>query len=216
MTLLLSATQSSAEISGITGWAVDTVEALGGIGVALMIALENVFPPLPSEIILPLAGFTASLGTTYSLAGAIIWATFGSLLGAWILYGLGRWFGRERTRAIFQRLPLVKISDVDATEAWFHKHNQSTVFFGRMLPIFRSLISLPAGVIKMNMVLFTVYTALGSLVWNSVLICAGYLLGEKWNVVNQYVDILVKIVVIAVILALAVWVIIRIRARRRG
>ncbi|VEI13462.1 DedA family protein [Trueperella bialowiezensis] len=201
-------------LDGIAGWAVELMEALGGVGVALLIAIENLFPPIPSEIILPLAGFTASLGTKFSLVEAIIWATIGSVVGAWALYGVARVFGRERTRAVFEWLPLVKIDDVDRTEEWFHKHDQSTVFFGRMLPIFRSLISLPAGVIKMNFLKFTLLTAAGSAIWNIVLVGAGYLLGENWHLVEQYVGVLSKIVLAVILIALAWWIIRRLRQNK--
>lgn len=198
-------------VDGIAGWAVDMMEALGGLGVALLIAIENLFPPIPSEIILPLAGFTASLGTKFSLTEAIIWATLGSVTGAWALYGIARIFGRERTRAVFERLPLVKMEDVDKTEAWFHKHDQGTVFFGRMLPIFRSLISLPAGVIKMNFLKFTLLTTAGSAIWNIALVSAGYLLGENWTVVEDYVGVLSKIVLVVILALLGWWIVRRLR-----
>ena len=106
------------ELTGIAGWAVDVMESLGGFGAFLLIGLENLFPPLPSEIILPLAGFTASLGTL-GMVEMIVWCTAGSVTGAWLLYGVGYALGRDRTRAIMGALPLVNISDIDKTEAWF-------------------------------------------------------------------------------------------------
>lgn len=212
---IFTALASDDNLTGIAAWAVSIMESLGGLGVAFLIAVENLFPPLPSEIILPLAGFTASQGTSFNLAEAIIWATAGSLVGAWALYGIARIIGRERTRAIFNWLPLVKISDVDKTEAWFHKHDQSTVFFGRMLPIFRSLISLPAGVIKMNFLKFTVLTTLGATIWNATLIGAGYILGENWHLVDDYVGILSKIVLVAILALLLWWVVRRLRKTPR-
>ena len=127
------------EPTGIAGWAVGLMESLGGPGAGLAIALENLFPPLPSEVILPLAGFTASRGDM-SLAEALFWTTLGSLVGAVALYLVGRALGRDRVRAIAARLPLVKLADVDRTEAWFHRHGRKAVFLGRMIPIFRSLI----------------------------------------------------------------------------
>lgn len=202
------------QLTGIAAWAVTIMESLGGLGVAFLIALENLFPPLPSEIILPLAGFTASQGTSFGLVSAIVWATAGSLVGAWALYGIARLIGRERTRAIFNWLPLVKMSDVDKTEEWFHKHDQSTVFFGRMLPIFRSLISLPAGVIKMNLAWFTLLTTAGAAIWNTVLVGAGYVLGENWHLVEQYVGILSYVVAAVVVVLLVWWVVKRLRADR--
>lgn len=219
MSLLTLATAATAtagadQLTGIAAWAVTIMESLGGLGVAFLIALENLFPPLPSEIVLPLAGFTASQGTSFGLVEAIVWATVGSLVGAWALYGIARLIGRERTRAIFNWLPLVKMSDVDKTEAWFHKHDQSTVFFGRMLPIFRSLISLPAGVIKMNFVRFTLLTTAGAAIWNTALVGAGYILGENWHLVEQYVGLLSYVVAALVVVLLGWWVVKRLRANR--
>lgn len=215
-TAVAAATTSDAStLSGIAGWAVDVMEKLGGVGIALLIAIENLFPPLPSEVILPLAGFTASQGTKFTLVGAILWATVGSLFGAIALYAIARVFGRERTRAFMAKIPLFKTSDIDKTEAFFDAHNRSTVFFGRMIPIFRSLISLPAGVIKMNFPLFLAFTAVGSAIWNTVLIAAGYALGENWTLVEQYVGVLSKIVLLVIVVAAVVWVVFRLRQNRR-
>jgi len=203
------------ELGGIAGWAVSVMEALGGFGAALLIGLENLFPPLPSEIILPLAGFTASQGDL-GLIEVILWCTAGSVVGAWALYGVGALLGRERTRAIMNKLPLVKIEDVDKTEKWFDKHGKKTVFFGRMIPIFRSLISIPAGVTRMPLLIFTGLTLVGSLIWNTILIYAGYLLGENWHKVEQYVGILSKVVLALIVLGLVVWIVMRLRRRNSG
>lgn len=204
---------ADAELDGIAGWAVSVMEALGGLGAALLIALENLFPPLPSEIILPLAGFTASRGDL-GLVEVILWCTGGSLAGAWALYGMGVLLGRDRTRAIMKALPLVKIEDVDRTEAWFHAHGKGTVFLGRMIPIFRSLISIPAGVTRMPLPLFTALTVTGSAIWNTALILAGYLLGEQWHIVESYVGVFSRVVLVLVVAALAWFVVARVRAMR--
>ncbi len=192
------------QLSGIAGWAVTLMETLGAFGTAVLVAAENLFPPIPSEIILPLGGFTASRGSL-NLIAVIIWATVGSVVGAWALYGVGAALGRERTRRLMGALPLVKESDVTKTEAWFDKHGTPTVFFGRMLPIFRSLISIPAGVTRMPLLPFTLLTALGSLIWNTALILAGYYLGESWHLVDQYVGIASKAVAVLIVLAIVVW-----------
>lgn len=193
------------DLTGVAGWAVDVMEALGGFGAFLLIGLENLFPPLPSEIILPLAGFTASLGTL-SLIEMILWCTAGSVVGAWLLYGVGAALGRERTRKIMGALPLVNVNDIVKTEAWFDKHGKWTVFLGRMIPIFRSLISIPAGVTRMTLVGFTLLTTAGSLIWNTILIYAGYLLGENWAAVEDWVSVLSTIVLVAVIVFLIWWI----------
>ena len=193
------------ELTGVAGWAVDVMEALGGFGAFLLIGLENLFPPLPSEIILPLAGFTASLGTL-SLIEMILWCTAGSVVGAWLLYGVGAALGRERTRKIMGALPLVNVNDIIKTEAWFDKHGRWTVFLGRMIPIFRSLISIPAGVTRMSLLIFTALTTAGSLIWNTILIYAGYLLGENWAAVEGWVSVLSRIVLVSVIVFLIWWI----------
>ena len=119
------------ELTGVAGWAVDVMETLGGPGAGLIIAAENLFPPLPSEVILPLAGFTASQGT-FTVPGAIAWTTAGSVVGALLLYTLGAVFGRHRFRTIWSKLPLVDLDDLDRTEAWFARHGNKAIFFGRM------------------------------------------------------------------------------------
>lgn len=205
---------ASAEPTGFAGWVVSLMEALGGPGAGLIIALENLFPPVPSELILPLAGFTASQGDM-SLLSAILWTTLGSLVGALALYGLGASLGRERTRAIAAKLPLVKLSDIDKTEAWFAKHGVKAVFFGRMIPLFRSFISLPAGVEKMRLSTFALFTTLGSLIWNTIFVLAGYLLGQHWYLVEEYAGLLSRAVVITSVLTVAVFVAVRIRNNRR-
>lgn len=211
---LLSAVADGAgdpdDLGGVAGWAVDVMEQLGAFGAGLLIALENLFPPLPSELILPVAGFAASRGTL-SLTGAIAWTTVGSLAGALVLYWLGAALGRDRTFALWQRLPLVDDHDFLRTEAWFARHGRWAVFLGRMIPIFRSLISVPAGVERMSLPLFVLLTTLGSLVWNTTFIVAGYVLGEQWYRVEPVVGWVQRVVILAVVVAAIVWVIKRLR-----
>ncbi|MDX5379876.1 MAG: DedA family protein, partial [Actinomycetes bacterium] len=184
---------SDPNLGAVSGWAVSVMEALGSVGVALLVALENLFPPLPSEVILPLAGFTASQGS-FSIAAVIAWATAGSLVGALALYSIGAVLGRERTRRLIGSLPLVKTEDVLRTEAWYERNGPMTVLVGRVIPIFRSLISIPAGVTRMRPWVFLGLTALGSLAWNTILIVAGYVLGENWHIVEECVGIFTRIV----------------------
>lgn len=208
--------QSSGDTSGLTGvadWAVGLMETIGAPGAGLAIALENIFPPLPSEVILPLAGFTASRGS-FSIIEALLWTTLGSIIGAWGLYGLGAWLGRKRMRAIADKLPLIDLEDVDKVEAWFNRHGYKAVFFGRMIPIFRSLISIPAGVERMPVAKFLLLTTAGSLIWNSIFVLAGYYLGENWHIVEQYAGIFQKIVIVVVVLVLLYWLTTRIRKIR--
>ncbi|MFI8851013.1 DedA family protein [Streptomyces sp. 891-h] len=200
---------------GVAGWAADLVDTMGGPGAGLAIALENLFPPLPSEVILPLTGFAAGQGVL-SLASALLWTTLGSVAGAVVLYWIGRLFGRERMHAIWARLPLVKAGDLLRTEEWFAKHGTKAVFFGRMVPIFRSLVSVPAGVERMPLPAFVALTTLGSLVWNSALVLAGYWLGDRWESVGAYVGLLSKAVLVLVVLALAGYVAVRLRGNGRA
>ncbi|GAB4100880.1 DedA family protein [Sinomonas halotolerans] len=168
---------------------------------------------MPSEIILPLAGFTASK-SPLGVVEMILWCTAGSLAGAWALYAVGALLGRARTHRLLGRLPLMKLEDVEKAEAWFGKHAKSSVFFGRMVPVVRSLVSIPAGITRMGPVLFTLLTAGGSLLWNGGLIMAGYLLGEKWQSVRPYVGGFSNLVLVAMGVAVAIWVIRRVRAKR--
>ncbi|WP_432906792.1 DedA family protein [Micromonospora matsumotoense] len=209
--MAVSAAEPSSE--GPVGFVTGLVERLGGPGAGLAVALENLFPPIPSEVILPLAGFAAAQGRI-SLVGAILWTTLGSVVGAWVLYGIGAALGRDRMRAIAARLPLVKLSDVDRTEAWFLKHGVKAVFFGRMIPIFRSLISIPAGVERMPILTFLLYTTLGSLIWNTTFVLAGFLLGDNWHVVEEYVGSFQKVVIVVCVAAAGWFVVNRVRRAR--
>lgn len=198
----------------ISAWAISVMESLGSPGAGLAVALENVFPPIPSEIILPLAGFTASRGDM-NLVAAIIWTTVGSTVGAFCWYFAGILLGPERTRRLITKLPLVKESDVIRTEEWFSRHGNAAVFFGRMVPIIRSFISIPAGVERMPAARFALFTALGSLVWNTLFIMAGFLLGENWSAVEQYVGTYQQLVVGIAILAVIIFVTFRVRRHIR-
>jgi membrane protein DedA with SNARE-associated domain len=213
--LPLAAAEDPDELTGIAGWAVDVMERLGGFGAGLLIALENLFPPLPSEVILPLAGFAASRGS-FSLTSAIVWTTAGSVVGALCLYVLGAAWGRERVFALWERMPLVNVGDFQRTEAWFERHGPKAVFFGRMLPLFRSLISVPAGVQRMPVWQFLLLTTVGSALWNTTWVLAGYLLGEQWHLVEPIIGWFQWVVATVVVAAVTWWVVRRVRARRRA
>jgi len=199
---------------GLAGLAVDLMDKLGGPGAALLVGIDNIFPPMPSELVLPLAGFSASQGSM-SLFMALFWTTLGSVAGAMLTYRLGAWLGRDRVRSLIIRAPLMKASDFDRTERWFQKHGTKAVFFGRMVPLFRSLISLPAGVERMPVWQFLSLTTLGSLIWNSGFVVAGYLLGANWQVVDEYAGVFQKVVIAVVALAIVVFVAVRVRDKRR-
>jgi membrane protein DedA with SNARE-associated domain len=198
---------------GLAGWAIDLMEMLGAPGAGLAVALENLFPPLPSEVILPLAGFAANRGDL-GLVSAILFTTLGSVVGALALYGVGAALGRERTRALAARLPLVKVADVDKAEEWFNRHGAKAVLIGRLVPVVRSLISVPAGVERMTVPLFLALTALGSAVWNAALIIAGYALGEKWHLVESSIGVLQWVVLAGAAAAVTWFVVVKVRAKR--
>ena len=202
-------------LNAIAAWAVSLMETLGGAGAGIAIAAENLFPPLPSEIILPLAGFAAAQGTL-GLIEVLIWTTLGSVVGALALYGVGAWLGRRRMYAIAERMPLIKVADVERTEAWFDRHGSKAVFFGRMIPIFRSLISIPAGIERMPLLRFTLLTTAGSAIWNTIFVLAGFYLGANWHIVEDYAGVFQKVVIAVVAIAVVTWIIVRIRQVRRN
>ncbi len=189
------------------------MEKMGLVGAAIAVGMDNLFPPIPSEIVLPMAGLAASQGT-FTLAGALFATTAGSVIGACILYWLGRLFGRDRAAWVFVKTPLLKLADLEAAETWFAKYGRKAVFFGRMVPIFRSLISLPAGVEKMNFGIFLLLTTIGSFVWNSIFVGAGYTLGENWHVIEPYADWFQRLVILAVLVVCGWFVVTRVRELR--
>ena len=210
--MTLPAQPASGEgLSGIAGIATDVIEALGEIGVGVLTLIETVFPPIPSELILPLAGFQANVGSL-DVVLVMIAATVGSYLGAVLLYGLGHVLGEQRAISLLSRLPLVDREDFEKAAGWFSRHGRPAIFFGRLIPGVRSLISLPAGAQRMPLITFSVFTVLGSLVWNGLLVGLGYLLGSQYEVVDRYSPIL-DWVVIAALAAVLLWLIVR-RVRR--
>ena len=200
-------------LDGVAGWAVELMEALGVVGAGIAVALANFFPPIPSEVILPLAGFTASQGS-FGYAEAVVWTTAGSVVGSTVLYLVGAAVGRDRTRRFMARVPLVSVEDVDKGEAFFLRHGKKAVFLGCMVPVVRTLVSIPAGVERMSIWLFMGLTGLGSLIWNTLFVTAGFLLGERWYVVESFSGP-AKIAVISIGTLLVLWfVMVKLRARR--
>jgi membrane protein DedA with SNARE-associated domain len=192
-------------LGDLTNWAKDVVESAGYFGVFLMIVLENVFPPIPSEAILPLAGFLAGEGRFW-LPAVILAATLGAVVGALILYYAAYWFGEGRVRWLINRYGkwfAVSESDLDKANAWFDRQGGKAVFICRMIPILRSIVSLPAGLRRMNLTPFILYTAIGSGIWNSILILAGWWLGDNWEEVSTVVDYLEYPVYLAILAAVA-------------
>lgn len=190
----------------LTTFVTDLVETLGYVGVAFLVALENLFPPIPSEVVLPLAGFVAGRGDA-SLVGMIIAATIGSVVGAWALYGIAAAIGERRLHAFVARFGRwfgLKEADLTRAEEWFDRRSTMAVLLGRCVPLIRSIVSIPAGFRRMPLVRFTLLTAAGSAVWNTALMSAGAILGDRWEEVGSVVGLL-QAVVIIVIVALVVW-----------
>lgn len=185
--MILAATAQSAEFTGLVGWVVDVVAALGPLGVALLLALDNVVPVIPSEAVLPFAGYLAARGTI-SLLVTFVAATIASTASAYVYYELGRRLGHDRASAILTRLPLTDPADVDRGAEWFRRYGPASVFTGRFVPFVRSIVSLPAGTEGMGRVRFGILTAVGSGLWNALWLAAGYVIGEQWRTVGRYSD----------------------------
>ena len=199
-------------MGSVLDWVVEVMKVLGAPGVGIATALETVFPPVPSEVVLPLAGYTASQGH-YGLVAAILCATVGSLVGAFVLYQLGALWGADRLCATAERIPLLHARDVERAIAWFGRNGRSAIFLGRLVPGVRSFISIPAGIDRMPLLQFTLYTSAGSLVWNSALIVAGYELGAQWHRVEAYVGE-ASVVVYGALGVAVLWFVVRRLVRR--
>ncbi|MCU0283438.1 MAG: DedA family protein [Candidatus Nanopelagicales bacterium] len=199
---------------GLVGFILDTIDTLGELGVGLLVLLESVIPPIPSEIVLPAAGALIELGR---LNGPLTWlaALLGSVLGALILYGAGRAFGEQRTRRVLLAVPLVESDDVDRADAWFARRGELAVFVGRLIPGVRSLISLPAGAAGMPLGKFVLLTAAGSAIWNSLLIGAGVLLGTQWQRVEEHIDVINDLIYVTIGVSIGVFFMRRWAHRRR-
>jgi membrane protein DedA with SNARE-associated domain len=198
-------------VADLTEWASEVIEALGATGVLVLVALESVFPPIPSEAVLASAGFVAGRGDATFLT-MLLAATLGSMLGAWLLYGLGSWLGPDRIEAIVVRHGRwlrITTNDVQRAERWFDRHAMAAVTLGRCVPLVRSVVSVPAGFRRMPLPLFSLCTFAGSLVWNSVLISIGYVMGDQWETVERYFE-----AVQAVVLLILAALVIRFVARR--
>lgn len=189
---------------------ISLMEQFGYFGVFLLIALENIFPPIPSEVILTFGGFMTTY-TSLNVPLVIVFATLGSLLGALVLYFIGKILNKERLIKIVNgkigKVLRLKASDIEKADKWFDTKGQLTVFFCRFIPIVRSLISIPAGMSEMPMKKFLLYTIAGSAIWNTVLVVLGSVMGDNWNSIVSFMDnyshialiILVILFVVAVI-----------------
>lgn len=181
----------------------------GYVGVFLLIAIENIFPPIPSEVILLFGGFMTTY-TKLNILGMVIASTLGSVLGAIILYYIGKIFNKDRLKKIISgklgKILRLKNNDIDKVDTWFDTKGQKTVFFCRFIPLIRSLISIPAGMSEMPLLKFLTYTVAGSLIWNIVLIVLGSIVGNNWTNILSIFDTYSSIVVIALGLMFIIFV----------
>lgn len=193
----------------ISEWVLSIMAKFGYFGIVFAMFAENVFPPIPSEVIMPAAGFAASKGDL-NLMLVIVAGTLGASLGALPLYYLGRVFDKERLVAFTQKYGkyvFVKPDDVTSANDWFDKHGKTAVFFGRMVPGVRSLISIPAGMNKMPLLPFLVLTALGASIWTTVLTLAGYYLGQNYEVIEGALAPYSKVFGILAVIIIIGWLI---------
>lgn len=194
-------------LGDLGGWALEVMVALGYAGLALLLVLENLFPPIPSEVVLPLAGFLVGRGDL-SFAGALLASTLGSLTGALILYGMGRWGGRGLVLR-YGRWLRVGEEDLLRAERWFARYGDATVLGARVVPLARSVVSIPAGVAKMPLMRFVLLTTAGSAAWNAALIGAGYALGASWERVSAWVGGYSEVVLVCAALAAGSYLLLR-------
>ena len=216
-------------LGDLANWVQDVINQFGYFGVALLVVIENVFPPIPSEIVLPFAGFVAQQGASAvnatadaaqsdtTVIGMMIAATVGSVVGALILYFVSAAIGPERLRGFVERFGKwfgVKSSDLVRAEVWFDRRSVVAVVVGRCVPLIRSIVSIPAGFRRMKLTSFVVLTAIGSAVWNIALIGAGAVLGDQWERVGEYVGVFQWLVIAAVLVLLVRFVVSRLKKRR--
>ena len=209
-------------LGDLASWVQDVINQFGYFGVALLVIIENVFPPIPSEIVLPFAGFVAQQGagaaqSDTSVIGMMIAATIGSVVGALILYFVSAAIGPDRLRAFVEKFGKwfgVKAADLVRAEAWFDRRSSLAVLVGRCVPLIRSIVSIPAGFRRMKLSSFVVLTALGSAVWNIALIAAGAVLKDQWDRVGDYVGVFQWVVILAIVVFVVRFVISLVKRRR--
>ncbi|MGA8942900.1 MAG: DedA family protein [Thermoactinomyces sp.] len=190
-------------------WIIEFMEQFGYLGVFLMIALENVFPPIPSEVVLTFGGFMTTK-SDLTVTGVVLAATLGAIAGAIVLYLIGFLLNVDQLEKIIDRwghILKLKKEDIEKADHWFNRYGIWTVFFCRMVPIVRSLISVPAGMARMNMLLFLIFTSLGTLIWNIILVNLGAAFGEAWTKVLEYMSVYSSIfyVIFAILFILVIF-----------
>lgn len=195
-------------LDSIKIWVEGIISTGGYPGLYFVMFLENVFPPIPSEVVLPLAG-SLSLTGKFTILLITIVGMLGSLTGALLFYGLGKWLGEIRVRnfiAKFGKYALISVDDFDKSKGWFDKYDEWVIFFSRMVPIVRSLISIPAGISNMNLAKFSVYTIMGTALWSFVLSYAGRLLGEQWPVITDFINTYQNVVLAVCLFAVVAFI----------
>ncbi|QOY36459.1 DedA family protein [Anaerobacillus isosaccharinicus] len=194
---------------------IDIVERFGYVGIFLLIMLENIFPPIPSEVILTFGGFMTTT-TNLSVLGVVTASTFGSVFGAVILYGIGSFINISKIEKFVDKwgyiFRLTK-GDLNKANAWFLKYGVWTVFFCRFIPLIRSLISIPAGMVKMNFGLFLMFTTLGTIIWNFTLVLIGTLAGRSWATILSYMDLYSNILYVVMLIVLVLLVLMFIKKK---
>jgi membrane protein DedA with SNARE-associated domain len=189
---------------------INIMNVYGYIGIFFLIMIENLFPPIPSEIILTFGGFMTTT-SKMSILGVIIASTLGSVIGAFILYYIGKILNKERLIKIvtskYGKLLRVKPKDIESADKWFDTKGNKTVFYCRFIPIVRSLISIPAGMSEMSIVKFATYTTLGSVIWNTVLVLVGAYAGEKKDIIVEFIDKFSHVILILLIVSFVIFII---------
>ena len=200
-------THPGSEYEGLIGWILTLMERIGEWGVGLAVFLETFIPPIPSEALLPGAGFLAYEGRlNFWFAWAM--ATLGALVGAWVWYAIGAAFGRDRTRLVVGKIPLMDHDDFDRAEVFFSRWGGTAVLLGRCVPLVRSFISIPAGIERMSIAKFSMYTLLGSGVWNGIWIGLGYAFGPAIKPILEQWSGVLSDAIIVIIVALFLWFVI--------
>ncbi|MDW4526726.1 DedA family protein [Rossellomorea marisflavi] len=185
-------------------WIIESMEQYGYLGIFLLVALENIFPPIPSEIILTFGGFMTTT-SSMTIPGVILASTAGSVAGAVILYGIGVLLSKDKLEQIVDRwghILRVKKEDIRKADRWFDHYGYRVVLLGRMVPLIRSLISIPAGVAKMKFIYFLLFTLIGTLIWNTVLVWVGSAVGDSWDSIVQYMDVYSSVAYVLIALVL--------------
>ena len=201
------------QFSGLTGWVAGVIDSMGALGVALLVALESIIPPIPSEIVLAMAGYLSAEGR-FNVVLIVLAATAGSLVGALVLYWLGRALGEERLKRWLDHIPLVDRDDLEQADRWFERHGRWAVLFGRVVPVVRSLVSIPAGANRMPLGEFILLTTVGSGVWNALIVGLGFALGSQWQQVDKYSHWFNYAIFLVFGIMIASWVTKKVRKRR--